>query len=209
MRQLLLYVQALPISVSPSARRFQDIEDSDFRMSHSSKTALTFARMLDFHEIVAVGFPPILREAIVRGATSCQAMPLCDDPLEQASFFPKEPFSHIIIGENPEWVFTGASLAGVISESRKLRFRLFQEGESTGFSEGSVILVKDSGASSQPVDIRRIKSSFDFSMNPEGVLGGSTLAKIEAKRSESLKGDKREIASALTRKIRRMAGSVS
>ena len=204
-----MYVQALPTSVPPTAKNFKDIEGSDFRMSHSSRAALAFAKILDFHEIVAIGFPPILREAIARGATSYKTMPLCDDPLEQASFFPKESFSHVLIGENPEWVFTGASLAGVISESRKLRFRLFRDGQSVDFPESSVILVKDSGESTQPVDIRRIKSSFDISLNPEGVLGGSTWVKREPKRNESLTGDNQEIASVLSRRIRRMTRVMS
>ena len=130
-------------------------------MSQSSKAALAFASTLGFHDVVAVGFSPVLREALARGATSCISMPLCDDPLEQASFFPKDNFSHVIIGENSDWVFTGASLAGTLSESRKMRFCLFQDGDSIDFPESSIILVKDSGESTSSIDIRRIKSSLE------------------------------------------------
>ena len=137
-------------------------------MSQSSKAALAFGSTLGFHDVVAVGFSPVLREALARGATSCISMPLCDDPLEQASFFPKDNFSHVIIGENSDWVFTGASLAGTLSESRKMRFCLFQDGDSIDFPERSVILVKDSGESTSSIDIRRIKASFEASVNPEG-----------------------------------------
>jgi hypothetical protein len=186
-------------------RKFQDVEITEFRMSHSSKTALAFAKVLDFPEIVAVGFSPVLREAIARGATSCISVPLCEDPLEQASFFPKGEFSHVIVGENPEWVFTGASLAGIISESRNLRFELFKEGDSTDFPESSVILIKDSGESALGVDIKRIKDSFEAPVNPEAVLGGSTLLKREQKKGESLTGEAKEIASTLQRKIRRLS----
>jgi hypothetical protein len=208
-RQLLVYVQALPVSIPPSARKFQDVEtSSEFRMSHSSRAALGFATGLGFHEIVAVGFSPILRESIARGATSCRSVPLCDDPLEQASFFPKQGenyYSHIIIGENPEWVFGGGSLAGILCESRKMRFRLFSAGEQTDFPENSIILVRDSGEATRAVDVRRIKSSFDVTVNPEALLGASTMSRREGRKGESLKGDPSEIASILARKLRRIA----
>ncbi len=179
-----MYVQALPVSVASSARKFQDLEGCDFKMSHSSKSALAFATTLDFHEIVAAGFSPILREAIARGATSCHSMPLCDDPLEQASFFPKEIYSNIMIGENPEWLFSGASLAGILSNSRKMHFGLFAEGESLDLPENSVILIRDSGETKKSIDVRRIKASFEVSVNPEGVLGGSTLSRREPRMGE-------------------------
>jgi hypothetical protein len=203
-RQILVYVQAIPISVPSSARRFQDLETSEFIMAQSSRSALSFARLLDFHEIVAVGFSPVLREAIARGATSCFSIPLCDDPLEQASFFPKEEFSHYIIPENSDWVFTGSTLAGILAESRKLRFCLFREGDSVDLPESSIIVVKDSGESSQNVDIRRIKASFEVSVNPEGVLGKSALSKREIQKGELLTGAPNEIASVLTRRLRRI-----
>ncbi len=208
-RQLLVYVQALPVSVPNSARKFTDLENCEFKMSHSSKAALVFAGGLGFHEIVAVGFSPVLREALARGATSCYSVPLCEDPVEQASFFPKENFSHYIIGENCDWVFSGSSLAGVLSESRKLRFCLFMDGTSLDFAESSVILVKDSGESSQSIDIRRIKRSFETSVNPEGLLGDSKLTKRETQKSEFLTGDASEIASVLTRRIRRITHVMS
>jgi len=173
-------------------------------MSQSSKAALAFASTLGFHETVAVGFSPILREALARGATSCVSVPLCDDPLEQASFFPKNDFSHVIIGENSDWAFTGSSLAGAVSESRKMRFCLFKDGDSIEFPERSVILVKDSGESTSSIDIRRIKSSSETNVNPEGVLGDATLSKRETKRSESVSGDVSEIAAILTRRIKRI-----
>ena len=206
-RQILVYVQALPVSVPTSARKFQDLESSEFRMSHSSKAALSFAATLGFHEIVAAGFSPILREALARGATSCMTMPLCDDPLEQSSFFPKKrdgSFSHIIIGENPEWAFTGATLAGALAESRKSRIRLFQEGDKLEFDEGSITLVKDSGEGLRSIDVRRIKTSSETSVNPDGVLGNSSFSKLEPRRNESLTGNAKEISSLLSRRIMRI-----
>jgi hypothetical protein len=203
-RQLLVYIQALPVSVPSSAKKFQDLENMEFRMSQSSKAALSFAKTLGFHEIVALGFSPILREALARGATSCYSVPLGDDPLEQASFFPKDEFSHFIIAENSDWVFSGSSLAGILSETRKMRFCLFTEGRSLDYPESSVILVKDSGESSESVDIRRIRNSFDAVVNPEGVLGGSTLSRRETRKSEMLTGDTNEIASVLSRRIKRI-----
>lgn len=200
----MVYVQALPVSVPASAKKFQNLETCEFRMSQSSKTALSFARGLGFHEIMAVGFSPVLREAVARGATSCHSIPLCDDPLEQASFFPRERFSHIIIPENSDWIFTGSSLAGVLSESLKIPFSLFSEGKSLDYPESSIVLVKDSGVCSESVDIRRIRNSFDVTVNPEGVLGDSSLTKRETKKSESLSGDISEIASVLSRKLKRL-----
>ena len=206
-RQILVYVQALPVSIPSSAKKFQDLEKSEFRMSQSSKTAISFAKSLGFHEIVALDFLRYCTKSLARGATSCYSVPLCDDPLEQASFFPKEQFSHFIIAENSDWVFSGSSLAGVLCESRKMRFCLFTEGASLDYPESSVILVKDSGDSSESVDIRRIRNSFDAVVNPEGVLGVSTLSKRETRKSETLTGDSSEIASILSRKIRRMTRS--
>ncbi|MGI0091926.1 MAG: hypothetical protein ACREBS_09470 [Nitrososphaerales archaeon] len=205
-RQILVYVQALPVSIPGWARKFQDLESSEFRMSHSSRVALAFASALGFHEIVAAGFPPVLREALARGATSCMSIPLCDDPLEQASFFRKgvESFYHVIVGENPDWVFTGASLAGVLAESHKLRFQLFQEGDSLYFKESSIILVKDPGEASQNIDVRRIKSSSEKDVNHEDVLGNSTFSKQEPRKNELISGDPKEIASFLSRRIRRL-----
>lgn len=173
-------------------------------MSQSSKNALAFATKLGFHEIIATGFSPVLRESLARGATSCVTMPLCADPLEQSSFFPREEFSHIIIGENPEWIFTGSSLAGVVSESRKLRFRLFEEGDSIDFPESSVLLLRDTGMNSSSIDLRRIKYSFEAGLNPENLLGDYQLLKREAKRIESATGEPGEIASNLARRIKRL-----
>ena len=79
-----------------------------------------------------------------------------------------------------------------------------REGASLDYPESSVILVKDSGDGSGSVDIRRIRNSFDAVVNPEGVLGVSSLSKREARKSEALTGDSSEIASVLSRKIRRM-----
>ncbi|MDG6923741.1 MAG: hypothetical protein JRN67_10670 [Nitrososphaerota archaeon] len=203
-RQILVYVQALPVSTPTSAKKFQDLEVCEFRMSQSSKSALALARKLGFHEIMAVGFSSILREAVARGATSCHSVPLCDDPLEQASFFPKEQFSHLVIAENSDWVFTGSSLAGILSESLKMHLRVFTQGNSLAFPESSIILVKDSGVNSESMDVRRIRNSFDVPVDPEGVLGSSSLTRREIGKSELLSGDTSEIASVLARKLKRL-----
>ena len=59
--------------------------------------------------------------------------------------------------------------------------------------------MKDFGEGSENVDIRRISNSFDAVVNPEGVLGVSTLSKRETRKSEALTGDSSEIASVLSR----------
>ncbi len=85
-----------------------------------------------------------------------------------------------------------------------MRFCLFKDGDSVDLPEGSVILVKASGETSQGMDVRKINGAFETTVNPEGVLGASRFSKKEAKRSESLSGDPSEIASILTRRIKRM-----
>ena len=104
-------------------------------MSKSSKNALIFAKVLGFHEIMAVGFSPILLEAIAEGRHERLFSSAVRRTSEQASFFPKEPFSHFIMAENSDWVFSGSSLAGVLCESRKMRFCLFKEGASIDYPE--------------------------------------------------------------------------
>ena len=68
-------------------------------------------------------------------------MPLCDDPLEQVSFFPKDEFSNVLVGENPDWVFSGASLCGVIAGTKG--FDLAQV--SKDFPQKSVLLFRIRG----------------------------------------------------------------
>lgn len=195
----------MPTLLASSARRFQNLEGSEFEMTHSSKKALSFASSLGASEIMAIGYPPILREAIVRGATKFKAMPLCDDPLQQISFFPQDDAGdHIVIGENLEWVFTGASLVGAIAHRRKKQVVLCDAGGTLDLSKGSVFLVTDSGESSGGTDIRRIKNASEASLNPEGVLGNSTFLKQESTKGEIINGGPSEVGSALTRKLRRL-----
>ncbi|MFI5420014.1 MAG: hypothetical protein ACHQ1H_03515 [Nitrososphaerales archaeon] len=178
-------------------------------MSHSSRAALAFAISLGFPQILAVGFSPVLQEALARGATDVKAIPLCDDPLEQASFFPEEDFLHIMIGENPDWVFTGASLAGVLMESKKMVLNVVPlEGgpEENQLSKDSVILVWDTGEHVGDLDIRRIKYSTTATVDPEKVLGSSTFSKQEEKKTENLGGTPSEISSFLSKKLRRLSG---
>lgn len=203
--QIVVYVQALPTSIPSAARKFENLESCEFEMSHSSKKALAFATSLGIGEIMAVGFSPILQEAIMRGATSCKALPLCDDPCDQASFFPEEDKSDIVIvGENPEWVFTGASLAGFIAQARNKPL-LIARLDNIDKLESSVILVRDGGESSGGVDIRRVKSASEADVNSEGVLGSSVLLKEEVRKSENVSGTPTDIAFTLSRKIRRVS----
>jgi hypothetical protein len=203
-------------------------------MSHSSKVALSFAITLGFSEIVAAGFPPIMQEALARGASSCYSMPLCDDPIEQLSFFPTDDFSNIIVGENPDWVFSGASLCGAIIGAKGFDLAPI----SKELPPNSVMLVPDSGEETSGVDIRRISfsssaittASFNAALrdmevprnmkylrstkdamkdlgstiNAEGVFGSSIFEKTETKRSEVLSGSPKEIVSTLSRRIRRL-----
>jgi hypothetical protein len=205
-----VYIQALPVSFGFSPKKFSDLQEADFIMSHTSRAALAFATSLGFPLILAVGFSPVLQEALARGATDVKAVPLCDDPLEQASFFPEEHFSHILIGENPDWVFTGASLAGVLMESRKMVLSvvpLEPAPDDNELSQDSIWLVRDTGEVPASLDIRRIKNSTSAEVDPENVLGSSTFAKLEEKKTENIAGAPPEISSFLLKKLRRLSGA--
>ncbi len=207
-QRILVYVQAIPASVSTSAKRFTDLESSDFKMSHSSKAALAFASTHTLGEVVAAGFPPILREAVARGASATFSMPLCDDPLKQLDFFPKEgKFSSIVVGENQDWVFSGASLCGLISA--KLGFGLYVSRTSSQIEENTVVLVLDSGEETGNVDVRRIVQATTTMANPEGVLGDSSFRKLEETKPEIQTGAAQEVSSVISRRLRRITRSSS
>lgn len=174
-------------------------------MSHSSKAALALASSFST-DIIAVGFSPILLEAIARGASDVFSVPLCDDPLVQLSFFPKEErFSNMIIGESPDWIFSGASMCGLISAKLGMNLRVYPG--SGAVDSNYVTLVLDSGEEVSPIDIRRITSSLEVPVNPEGVLGNSGLKKLEERESEFLKGSSEEIAATISRRLRRITKS--
>ncbi len=207
---MLVYVQALPVSFPSLPKKFSDLDTADFEMSHSSKAALAFATSLKFPEILALGFSPVLQEALARGATEVKSVPLCDDPLQQASFFPEGDFSHIIVGENPDWIFSGALLCGVLVESKKIPLDVLSDNRSVGkndHGENSLLLVLDSGEFPSNLDIRRIKNSTSANINPENVIGESKFSTLDDKRSEKITGNASEIASILARKLRRLVPS--
>jgi len=208
-RKLLVYVQAVPISFPVIPKTFADLATADFAMSHSSKTALTFAASMGCPEIIAAGFSPILQEALTRGATDVAPMPLCDDPLEQASFLPDGDFSHVILGENPDWIFSGASFAGILAQSRNIPIKIISDPNDTSkdLPSSSLLLVLDSGEHSSDIDVRRIKYSTSTSIHPENVLGNSRFSKVEEKRTEKIVGTPSEIAAILTKKVRRFVRS--
>jgi len=171
-------------------------------MSHSSKAALAYANRYS-QEIVAAGFSPILREAVARGARGVFAMPLCDDPLQQLSFFPKEKVSAVVVGENPDWLFSGMSLAGLLSA--KLHFGVRISSEPEPIKPESVVVVLDSGEAVSSIDIRRIELSQGAPVHPEGVLDSRVLRRLEESRTEILTGSPDETSSAISRRLRRIA----
>jgi hypothetical protein len=201
-QRILVYVQALPTIIPNSAKKFSDLESADYKMSHSSKVALAFASKNMSNEIVAAGFSPILREAVARGALKTFSMPLCDDPYQQFSFFPKEKFSTIIMGENPDWLFSGFSLGGIISA--KLGLEILSADGSMSMPANSVVVVLDSGDTGSSIDIRRIELSQDTSTHPEGVLGVSSFRRLEETRPEVLTGSPEEVSSIISRRLRRI-----
>ena len=202
--KVLVYVQAVPIGIPTSAKRLQDISDGKFRISHSSRAALALATSLGAKEIVAAGHGPVLPEAVARGASSSVPLPLFDDPLKQAQSFPDDTFSQIVIGENDDWLFSGASLAGILARSRGLKIALHDSGHQQQFSEGSVIVVRDEGESTPSIDIRRIRDAVTASAGPSQVYGRIVFSKLEEPKTELVVGSPREISSAVKRKLRRL-----
>jgi hypothetical protein len=199
---VLVYVQALPVSIPPSARKFSDLESCEFEMSHASKLALAVASELS-SKVTAAGFSPILRESIARGAASIHSMPLCDDPLMQFSFFPKEEYSQFLIGENPDWVFSGASLAGVISAKTWYKIKAYNK--TSEISSNEVLIISDLVTEAPAIDIRRIDRSMNATVNPEGVLGRMLLRKMEEAKPEILTGSIEDSTAVIARRLRRIA----
>lgn len=207
-QKMLVYVQAVPVSIHSRAKTFEDLASSEFRMVHSSKAALHRAGELA-DEIVAIGHSSILREAITRGASEVVSVPLCDDPLVQAESLKNlltDPSStSILVGENLDGPFSGAALCGALSLlcDRSLVFDSPLKGE----AGGSIVLLRDSGTESFNVDIRRIDEASSKEIPDSSVSGNSTLEKNQPKQSREQTGEQspEEIALSVSRKLRRLS----
>ena len=101
-------------------------------------------------------------------------------------------------------MFTGASLAGVLAESRACNLLLLEKDAFCELSDISIVLVRDSGRNAGNIDVRRIKTSADEELNSQSVLGNSTLSRIEGKKTEPISGDEDQLVSLLTRKLNRI-----
>ena len=101
-------------------------------------------------------------------------------------------------------MFTGASLAGVLAESRKCSLYFLQDGDTMKSYPNSIIVVRDSGENAGNVDARRIESSFQVVLNDEALLGGSTFSKPETRGTERISGNASEIVSLVSRKLKRI-----
>ena len=129
-------------------------------------------------------------------------MPLCDDPLEQLTFFPKDlTFPTILVGENPEWVFSGTSLAGLISKELGFDLRAICGAEK--LEPNCVYLALDSGEEASNIDIRRIVLANADRINPENVLGSSSFRKLEERKPEILTGSLTEMSTVISKRLRR------
>lgn len=205
-QKILVYVQAVPISIQSNVRNFSDLSSSRFRMAHSSKAALNRAKSLS-EEVVAMGHSSILREAIARGATQVFSLPLCDDPLNQAESMKEllqDSNSVVIIGDNLDGPFSGAALCGALSlvSDRNLLFDSDPKG-----GEASIVLSKDDGIEAFNIDIRRIEEASSKKIQDSSVIGKSALEKIKPNESteQPREESSEEIASAISRKLRRLS----
>ena len=205
--KILVYVQALPISIPSRAKNFADLSNSNLRMSHSSKAALDKAAGLS-KNVVALGHSSILREALARGAKEAMPLPLCDDPLTQAESMKNlltnlDSFS-ILVGENLDGPFSGAALCGALSSVYDLYFSFGLDQEDGG---GSVVLVKDSGTRAFNIDIRKIAYASTKEFAESKFVGNSTLEKYERPQPIQLSKEQapKDIASTVSRKIRRLS----
>ncbi len=207
--KVLVYVQAIPKAVPQAVKTFPDLSRARFVMTQSSKTALARSKAIfPDAEIIAAGYNAVLQEALVRGAERAISLPLFDDPLDQAKSFPVEGYySRIIVGENPDGPFTGASLCGALAALRKMNFELIDDHADmrTVRKEGILLVRADEGVSHN-VDIRRIADSMRQKIQPSETSGGSSLVRREqdSKPEMIISGSLEEISSAFSRRLRRL-----
>ena len=174
-------------------------------MSHSSKAALAKASEISSN-VIAIGYPPILREAIARGAKEVLVAPICDDPFLQAQSFGNAVEKYkplILIGENLDGPFSGATLAGVLSIMYDLELSFDHKTEHSG----AITVVKDDGIGAFGMDIRRIGGAFSVDVPDSKPIGDSSLQIIPKHNTETIKDQSpREIASTIARRLRRISG---
>ena len=205
--KVLVYVQAIPVSSSSgeSSREKSFVEyfqnSAEFTMTHSSKVALEKAQLLGTSDVTAIGYSPILHEAMARGASAGISVPACDTPYRQARTFPQGNFE-ILIGENGDGLFNGASLAGALVAMHGYVFRMWGE-EKPEYLENSVVLVKDLLQPTPGIDIRRVKRASEARFEAEAVDGNSRILSIPSARNEILSGNSKDLSSALSKRLRR------
>lgn len=206
--KLLVYVQAVPKTLPSGVRKFSDLSRSEFVLTHSSKTLLANARKLfPLREIASAGYHAILREALARGADKAISLPLCDDPLDQAKSLPTgDLYSHILVGENPDGPFSGASLCGALAALRKMDLSVIDRSSgSEAVHRTGIFLVRDEGPPNN-IDIRRIGYSLKQTFVVSQVRGNSSLEKGEDSKREVIGADSaQEIAASFSRRLRRLA----
>jgi hypothetical protein len=206
--KILVYVQAIPTSISDKARNFKDLSSSSVRMAHSSKVALDQALKIS-KEVVALGHSSILSEALAHGANEAKALPFCDDPVAQAESMQDSVVESneisILVGENLDGPFSGASLCGALSSIYDLRFSFSSNGEDA--SPGSVVLVKDTGTETFNIDIRAIDYATSQKFPESTIVGSSALEKTQRPKTAQLPIElsAKEIATTLSRKLRRLS----
>jgi hypothetical protein len=204
--RILVYVQAVPNAIL-SDGKFSDLAKGTFSIGHSSKTALdSVRRIFPNAKIKAAGYPPVLSEAMARGADLAISLPLCDDPLEQARSFPAEPYNYIIIGENFEGPFSGSVLCGALASLRKMDLT-FLSADADSFQRGGVVLVADNLMAPTSIDIRRINFATNQVFAPAEVRGKSLIEKPKSiARPEKFESSSpSEIAAYFSRRLRRFA----
>jgi hypothetical protein len=208
--KVLVYVQAVPISVSDKARSFKDFASGDFRMSHSSQLALDRALKIS-NDAVALGHSSILCEALARGAKQASSVPLCDDPVIQAESFrddirKSESAPLVIVGENLDGPFTGAAFCGALSQIYDLSFSIDDLGIHAPLKKGCVVLVKDPGSEVFNIDIRTINYATARKFDDAKIFGESMIERMQRQTIEvSSEQSPKEIALMISRKLNRFS----
>jgi len=211
-RKVLVYVQAIPVGPDGTVERsFEEyfLGATEFALSHSSKVALSKALLLGTMDVTAVGYAPVLHEALARGASNSISVSVCDTPFEQAKTFPSGDFE-ILVGENPDGFFSGASLAGALVALRDYTFRVWDE-ERPEYLGNSVVLVKDLLSPTPEIDIRRIRKASEAKFDAEAAIGRSRIsptASSSSRSNEILTGNPADLSSALKKRLRRSTGIV-
>jgi len=205
---VLVYVQAVPVAIPRSARTFEDLEQADFQLTHSSKVALAWAAQIPDSEITATGYAPILNEALARGAANAIPVPLCVSVTDQARLLPTGEWLLVVLGENPEGPFEGITFAGTVAEMRNVPCLIKERSwnyDVSGCPPGSILVLRDDGLVAGRIDVRRIVQSSKAEFEDKKIIGSAQLKIQDQRTNKPLTGEPQELAETILKRLNRFS----